>query len=437
MRKLNNVLKWIVQGQHFVNAYQAVRQNKGAAGVDGLRVEDMKTYLPKHWNGVKQSILDGSYEPQAVRSVMIPKASGGKRQLGIPTVLDRIIQQSIHQLLSPHWDKQFSKYSYGFRPNRSASDALHQSIMYINDGRHWIIDLDLKSFFDKVDHDKLMSLIAKQVGDKGLLRLIRRYLQCDMLQDDKLVIRRTGTPQGGPLSPLLSIILLHELDIELERRGHKFVRYADDCSIFVKSERSAKRVLVSISRFIEETLLLEVNQKKTTICRPLGFTILGHGFVSSYKKGDRGKYRLCISKASWRRLKEKIKLITRKTSPIPFTERIQRLNWLMRGWLHYFKEATGQEKLRYLDSWIRCRLRYCIWKSWKKPKRRIRAFIQLGVPPSWARRYGYSRMGGWAIACSPIMGTTITEVRLRQKGYIPFLEYYHQIRNEKKMKAVL
>jgi len=431
MRKLNDVLKWIVQGQHFVTAYQAVRQNKGAAGVDGLSVEDMKTYLPKHWNGVKQSILDGRYRPQAVRSVMIPKASGGNRQLGIPTVMDRIIQQSIHQLLSPHWEKQFSQYSYGFRPNRSASDALYQTTLYINEGRHWIIDLDLKSFFDKVDHDKLMGLIAKQVGDKGLLRLIRRYLQSDMLQDDKLVKRRTGTPQGGPLSPVLSNILLHELDMELQKRGHKFVRYADDCSIFLKSERSAKRVLASISRFIQEKLLLEVNQKKTTICRPLGYTLLGHGYVSSYKKGDRGKYRLCISNPSWRRLKEKIKVITRKTSPLPFTERIERLTWLMRGWLNYFKQATGHEKLKYLDSWIRCRLRYCIWKAWKKPKRRIRAFIQLGVPHSWARRYGYSRMGGWAIACSPIMGTTITEARLRQKGYIPFLEYYHQIRKRK------
>ena len=373
----------------------------------------------------------GSSKPQAVRSVMIRKASGGKRQLGIPTVMDRIIQQSIHQLLSPHWEKQFSEYSYGFRPGRSASDALRQTTTYINEGRQWIIDLDLKSFFDKVDHDKLMNLLSKEVGDKGLLCLVRKYLQCDMEQDGKLAKRRMGTPQGGPLSPLLSNILLNELDKELESRGHKFVRYADDCSIFLKSERSAKRVLSSITRFIEEELLLEVNQTKTTICRPLSFTLLGHGYVSSYKKGDRGKYRLCISKTSWRRLKEKIKVITRKTSPIPFDERIQRLNWLMRGWLHYFKQATGQEKLRYLDSWVRCRLRYCIWKSWKKPKRRIRAFIQLGVPRSWAIRYGYSRMGGWAIACSPIMGTTITESRLRQKGYIPFLEYYHQIRKRK------
>jgi len=434
MRKLNDVLKWVVQGPNFVKAYRAVRQNKGAAGVDGLRVEDMRHYLPEHWDDVKSSILQGTYQPQPVRSVMIPKASGGKRQLGIPTVLDRIIQQSIHLLLNRNWDKQFSEYSYGFRPKRSAKNALHQSTQYINEGRQWIIDLDLKSFFDRVDHDKLMVLISQQVADKGLLQLIRRYLQCDILQNGKLVKRRKGTPQGGPLSPLLSNILLNELDVELEKRGHRFVRYADDCSIFLKSKRAAERVLASITRFLENKLLLEVNRKKTSICRPLNFTLLGHGYVSSYKKGDRGKYRLCIAKSSWQRLKAKIKVITRKTSPIPFVERIERLNYLMRGWLNYFKYATGHEKLRYLDSWIRCRLRYCIWKSWKRPKRRIRAFLQLGESRSWAIRYGYSRMGGWATACSPIMGTTVTEARLRKKGYIPFVEYYHQIRKDLKRK---
>ena len=411
-----------------MNAYSRVRANKGAAGVDGIEVNDMKKYLPTHWSNIKRSILDGSYQPNAVRSVMIPKRGGGERQLGIPTVIDRIIQQSIHQLLSPLWEKKFSDRSYGFRAKRSASDALAQSTVYINSGRHWIIDLDLKSFFDKVDHDKLMHLVSKVVGDKDLLRLMRKYLQSDLQRENKLEKRRTGTPQGGPLSPLLSNILLDELDKELERRGHKFVRYADDCSIFLNSQRSAERVLASITRFVEEKLLLEVNQKKTKICRPVNFKLLGHGYVSSYKKGDRGKYRLCIAKKSWDRLREKIKVITRKTSPIPFKDRIRRLNFLMRGWLNYFKAATGQEKLKYLDAWIRCRLRYCIWKSWKKPKRRIRAFIQLGLPRFRARQYGYSRMSGWAIACSPIMGTTVTEARLRVKGYIPFLEYYHQIR---------
>jgi len=243
--------------------------------------------------------------------------------------------------------------------------------------------------------------------------------------------RLEGTPQGGPLSPLLSNILLHELDEELEKRGHAFVRYADDCSIFLKSKRAAQRVLASITRFIEEKLHLEVNQEKTSICRPIKFVLLGHGYVSSYKKGDKGKYRLCIAKKSWKRLKEKIKFITKKTRPLSLAERIKKLNEVMRGWVNYFKHATGYQKFKDLDAWIRSRLRYCIWKDWKRPKRRLRAFLQLGVEWSWAKRYAYSRMGGWAIACSPIMKTTVTEKRLRQRGYIPFLEYYLKIKYRK------
>mgnify|MGYP006277353161 CR=1 FL=1 len=238
--------------------------------------------------------------------------------------------------------------------------------------------------------------------------------------------RRAGTPQGGPLSPLLSNILLNELDKELEKRGHKFVRYADDCSIFLNSREAAERVLASITRFLENKLLLEVNSEKTSICRPSRFILRGRGFVPSYKKGDKGKYRLCIAKKSWKRLKAKIKTITCKTSPIPLEERIARLNELMRGWVHYFKNATGYQKLKNMDTWIRCRIRYCtrlpdgqVWKSWKRPKRRLRAFRQLGVG---------SQKGGWAIACSPIMSTTVTEERLRKRGYIPFLEYYLQIK---------
>ncbi|MCR9291054.1 MAG: reverse transcriptase domain-containing protein [Bacteroidetes bacterium] len=288
--------------------------------------------------------------------------------------------------------------------------------------------MDLKSFFDKVHHDKLMSLISQKIGDKTLLKLIRLYLQSGMKEGEKVTPKREGTPQGGPLSPLLSNILINELDKELEKRGHKFVRYADDCSIFLNSRRAAERVQASITRFLENKLFLEVNSEKTSICRPSKFILLGHGFVPSYKKGDRGKYRLCIAKKSWQRLKEKIKVITRKTSPIPFVERIERLNMLMKGWVNYFKHATGYQKFKDLDSWIRCRLRYCIWKQWKRPKSRLRAFRQLGVEESWARRFAHSRMEGWRIACSPIMGTTVTELRLRQRGYIPFLEYYLKIK---------
>lgn len=433
-KKSVNLMQWVVSGQSFVKAYHSVLRNKGASGIDGLGVKDLPHYLNHHWEEHKAQLLSGTYLPQAVRGVQIPKASGGIRQLGIPTVMDRLIQQSIHQVLSPIWEPVFSEYSYGFRPKRSANDALQQATKYINLGRQWIIDLDLKSFFDRVNHNKLMSLISRKVGDKILLRLIRRYLRSGMLVDGMTKTRDEGTPQGGPLSPLLSNILLNELDQELEKRGHKFVRYADDCSIFLTSRRAAQRVLQSISNFLRNKLHLEVNKQKTTICRPLTFSLLGHSYVASYKAGDRGKYRLCIAQQSWKRLKEKIKIITRKTNPVILEERIERLNRLMVGWVNYFKHATGYQKLKNLDAWIRCRLRYVIWKKWKRPKRRLRAFRQLGVEESWARRFAYSRKGGWAIACSPIMGTTVTEDRLRMRGYIPFLEYYLKIKYGKSSK---
>ncbi len=357
-------MRWVIGGPGFVRAYHAVLRNKGSAGVDGMKTEDLPRHLMFHWEDIKEELRTGSYQPQLIRGVKIPKPTGGTRQLGIPTVVDRIVQQSIHQVLSPIWEKTFSEYSYGFRPKRSAHQALFKAQEYINTGRVWIIDLDLKSFFDRVQHDYLMSLLRNRIKDKTLLQLIGKYLRSGILEDGLVKARTEGTPQGGPLSPLLSNILLHELDTELEKRGHAFVRYADDCSIFLKSKRAAERVLASTTRFIEDKLHLEVNQEKTSICRPSKFVLLGHSFVPSYKKGAKGVYRLCIAKKSWQRLKMKIKVITKKTSPIPLSERIQRLNYLMRGWVNYFQHATGYQKFRDLDAWIRCRLRYCIWKQW-------------------------------------------------------------------------
>ena len=424
-------MRWVVGGPSFVKAYNRVLRNKGTSGVDGVKTEDLPRFLMYHWEAIKEELQTGIYQPQLIRGVKIPKPNGGVRQLGIPTVMDRIVQGAIHETLSPIWEKHFSEYSYGFRPKRDALQALFKATEYINAGRTYIIDLDLKKFFDTVQHDYLMSLVRQRVKDKNLLQLIGRYLRSGLMEEGLVKARTQGTPQGGPLSPLLSNILLHELDEELQKRGHAFVRYADDCSIFLKSKSAAERVLASITRFIENKLHLEVNQDKTSICRPTRFVLLGHSFVSSYKKGAKGKYRLCIAKKSWQRLKEKIKVITKKTSPIPFEERIERLNALMRGWVNYFQHATGYQKFKDLDAWIRSRLRYCIWKQWKRPKRRLRAFLQLGVEPSWARRYAYSRMGGWAIACSPIMKMTVTEERLRLKGYIPFLEYYLKVKYQK------
>lgn len=418
----------ITSGVNFRKSALRVISNRGAAGVDGMSVESLPEHLARNRKQIKAELESGTYRPLAVRGVEIPKPNGGKRLLGIPTVTDRFVQQSIHQVLSELYEREFSDFSYGFRPQRSAQDALAKAKEYINAGYQEVIDLDMKSFFDRVNHDKLMGLLRRRISDKPLLRLIRLYLQSGMMKGKILQSRREGTPQGGPLSPLLSNILLNELDKELQKRGHRFVRYADDCSIFLRSKTAAHRVRKSITRFLNRKLLLEVNEEKTSICRPVKFVLLGHGFVPTYKKGERGKYRLCIAKKSWKRLKDKIKVITRKTSPIPFAERIEKLNELMRGWVHYFKHATGYQKLKDLDSWLRSRLRYCIWKQWKRPKRRLRAFLQLGVSPSWARRFAYSRKGGWRLSCSPVMKMTVTEERLRQRGYIPFLEYYLKVR---------
>lgn len=422
-----SLLDRILSKSNLQSAYDRVVGNRGSSGVDGVGVDALSGHLRQHWPRIAAEIRAGSYRPSAVRGVEIPKPNGGTRLLGIPTTTDRFIQQAIHQVLSPIFDKDFSPFSYGFRPGRSAHQALHRAKKYINEGYQDIIDLDLKSFFDEVNHDLLVNLLKRKVKDTVLLKLIRSFLTSGLLLGGVVGQRAKGTPQGGPLSPLLSNILLDELDKELTRRGHRFIRYADDCSIFLHSKRSAHRVLRSITCFIEEDLRLLVNKDKTTICRPVRFELLGYGFISAYRKGEKGKYDLRVSPKSIKRLKLKIKAITRKTSPIPFEERIQRLNSLMYGWLNYFKLGKMWGKLRSLDGWIRNRLRYCIWKQWKKPNRRMRAFRQLGIEAGMAYAWSRSRMGGWAIAQSPIMGVTVTEERLAKRGYKSFLKYYERL----------
>lgn len=425
---MGELLAQVLDRNNLRRAYKRVVGNGGAAGTDGVKVSDFRSHLEEVWPKVVAEIVSGQYQPAAVRGVEIPKSSGGKRLLGIPTVLDRMIQQAIHQVLSQMWEGDFSDHSYGFRPGRNAQGAVLQGLAYINEGYQEIIDLDLKSFFDRVNHDKLMTLIRGKVKGKLLLRLIRRYLQSGMMLGGVEMARDEGTPQGGPLSPLLSNILLNELDQELEKRGHRFMRYADDCSIYVRSKRAAKRVLGSITCFLTEKLRLEVNEEKTNICRPVKLTLLGYGFVSVYQKGVKGKYRLRVAPKSLKRLKLKLKGLTRKTRPFSLTERIDQINRLMKGWLHYFKYAHSYQKLKELDGWVRNRLRYCIWKHWKKPEKRRRSFIRLGVAPGQAYAWSRSRMGGWAIACSPMMRTTITINRLKQRGYLAFADYYHSIR---------
>ena len=420
------LLQQVLNPLNMAKARERVIANKGEEGVDGMKVSELTAYLREHQARIVLSIENGTYQPQAVKGVEIDKASGGKRLLGVPTVIDRTIQQAIQQVLSPLYEREFSNFSYGFRPRRSAHQCISQALTYINSGYQDIIDLDLKSFFDVVNHDLLMSILYRKVKDERLLRLIRKYLKVGMLIGGLEQQRKQGTPQGSPLSPLLSNILLNELDKELKGRGLRFVRYADDCSIFLSSKRSANRVLGKITCFIENRLKLKVNTDKTSICRPVSFHLLGYNFISTYKRGERGKYRLRVSPVAFKRMKQKVKQITRKKRPLSFEERIQELNSYMKGWLGYFRYAHMQEKLKELDVWIRSRLRYCIWKHWKKPNKRMRSYIRLGIPRDMAYAWSRSRMGGWAQACSPMMKTTVTNDRLKRRGYMEFTEYYQR-----------
>lgn len=419
-----SLLDEILSRSNMTRAYEQVVRNQGGAGTDRMQVHELKTHLQKHWIELRSEIEQGTYRPKPVLGIEIPKRSGGKRLLGIPTVTDRMIQQAIHQVLSPIWEPEFSNSSFGFRPGRNAQQAVKQAHTYINEAFQVIIDIDLQNFFDVVNQDYLMSLLHRKIDDRMVLKLIRKYLQAGILVNGLVQERSTGTPQGSPLSPLLSNIMLNELDKEMEQRGLHFVRYADDCSIYLKSKRAAWRVKRSITRFIETKLKLKVNQKKTGIRRPVSFKLLGYAFVSTFKRGEWGKYNLRVNPARFDHLKDRIRQITRKTSPMTFDERIGELNALTRGWVNYFRLATMWGKLHELDGWVRNRLRYCIWKQWKRPNRRRRAFIQLGVDPDHAFAWAYCRHGGWRIAQSPIMGTTITLARLKQRGYLSFEEVY-------------
>ena len=411
-----------------MKAYGNVVRNKGSSGVDGIGVDDLKPWLQENWIKLKDELTEGRYQPQAILGISIPKRSGGERLLGIPTTFDRMIQQAIHQELSPMLEPEFSEFSYGFRPGKNAGQAILQVQRYINEGFWYIVDIDLKSFFDEVNHDYLMNLVKCKVNDPELLRLIWRYLRSPIQIKGKLVKRRKGVPQGGPLSPLLSNIVLNELDKEMEKRGLRFVRYADDFSIFLQTARAADRVKHRITRFIETKLHLVVNRKKSAIRRPLKYEYLGFSFELTYRKGIHGYYQLVVSMESLAALKYKIKEITRKTFPASFDERIKKLNLLMRGWLNYFKHASIKGELKTMDGWVRNRLRYCIWHHWKKPRRRVKNLIRLGIPVRMAWQWARSRMGGWAISKSPILTTTITLDRLKRRGYKSFLEYYLEIR---------
>lgn len=413
------MLQQILSRDNMERAYKRVTSNKGAAGVDGVETTQLREVLNEQWPRIKTEIEEGRYKPQPVRRVEIDKPGGGTRPLGIPTTTDRLIQQAIQQVLGAVYEPDFSPHSYGFRPGKSAHDGVRQALSYINEGYTWVVDMDLKRFFDKVNHDYLMHLVSQRIFDKPLLKLIRRYLQAGVMCGGVVSPNRQGTPQGGPLSPLLSNILLDVLDKELESRGHRFVRYADDFSIYVGSRRAGRRVLASITRFIEEELKLEVNQRKSGVRKARHMELLGYSFYRG-----QGGYRLRIPAESLNRLKGKLREITRKTWSVSMSKRLKRLTAVCRGWVAYFQLADARTHLKQIDQWVRSRLRYCIWTQWKRVRTRYKALRKLGASHRNAYIWANTRKSGWHTAHSYVLTGTITNARLRKKGYNSLLDFY-------------
>jgi len=426
-KKEIRMIEQILTRKNMLQAMRKVQKNYGSAGVDHMPVTKLSELMSIGKEVLTEEILVGKYLPQAILGVKIPKGNGKMRLLGIPTVTDRLLQQAVLQIITARFEFEFSDYSYGFRPNKSMHQAVIKAQGYINEGHQYIVDIDLESFFDEVDHCYLLQLLYRKIKCQQTLGLIRKWLRSPIQIDGKLVKRRKGVPQGSPLSPLLSNVMLNELDREMERQGLQFVRYADDFSIYTKSEAEARRVGNAMFKFLRDKLKLTINRDKSGIRRPVQFIILGFGFVPTYVKGEKGKYQLVVSEKSWKKLKQKLKFITRKTTPMSFNERIRKLNEIQRGWVNNFRMASIQNKLNDLDGWLRNRLRYCIWHHWKKLDRKRKNLIRLGVDPRQAYAWSRSRMGGWAIAQSPILGTTITVDRLKSRGYISMLDIYVKI----------
>jgi RNA-directed DNA polymerase len=384
------LIERLVERGNMLEAYERVVGNRGAAGVDKMTVLDLKPWLRTHWPEVKERLLAGTYRPDAVRGVEIPKPNGGKRQLGIPTVVDRLIQQALHQMLSPIFEPVFSPNSYGFRPGRGAHDAILKAKEFQLAGKRWVVDIDLAKFFDEVNHDLLMARIAKKVKDKKILKLIRRYLQAGIMKDGVVWDRDKGTPQGGPLSPLLSNIMLDAMDKELEKRGLSFCRYADDCNIYVASQRAGERVMASVSRFIEDKLKLKVNREKSAVARPWERKFLGYSFTNQRQP------RIRVAETSIGRFKDKVKVLFREGRGRNLGRFVnETLNPLIRGWIQYYSLAETRRFAEELDGWLRRKLRCILWRQWKRPWTRLKRLIGRGLPEKTAVRSAFNKLGPW------------------------------------------
>ena len=416
----SSMLEQILDRRNIEKALEQVISNKGSGGIDGMQTDELRDYLNANYQSLRTKVLEGDYKPSPVRKVEIPKPQGGVRMLGIPTVVDRLLQQAISQGLSLKYEEQFSKHSYGFRPDKSAHQAVMQAQHYLNEGRTWVVELDLEKFFDKVNHDRLMSVLSRTVKDKPTLKLIRSYLTSGILEGGVVSQRIEGTPQGSPLSPLLSNIVLDEFDKELEKRGHAYVRYADDCSIYVRSEAAAKRVAESVIKYIEGKLLLKVNREKTKISRPNESTLLGFSFFR-----QEGWWEIRIAEKPVGRIVEKCKDITSRSNGLSEKERIWKLQSVINGWVNYFVIARAKTVMQELDQMVRVRLRVCQWKVWKKPATRVRQLMKLGVTKQKAYEWGNSRKGYCRVAHSPILQRTLNNKFIEKRGYKGFYNTYH------------
>lgn len=391
------LMEVICERENMQSALKRVKRNGGAPGVDGMTTEELSEFLKGHWPGIKEQLLEGKYQPHPVRRVEIPKPDGGQRKLGIPCVVDRLIQQAILQVLQEKWDKTFSKHSYGFRPERSAHQAITQTQTYLKSGYEWVVDIDLEKFFDRVNHDRLMSALAREIEDKRVLKLIRAFLNAGVMENGLVRPSEEGTPQGGPLSPFLSNIVLDELDRELESRGHRFVRYADDCNIYVRSERAAQRVMKSVSIFITRRLKLKVNESKSAVARPQERKFLGFSFT-----GGKDPNRRKIAPQAIEKFKEKIRQRTDRHHNASFEKRIENLSDYLDGWKGYFGFCQTPSIFRDLDSWIRRCLRRVLWKQWKGFRRRKAELMKLGIRERLAHMAAGSSKGPWgAVAKFP------------------------------------
>lgn len=406
------LLEEILMPKNLNLAYKRVKGNGGSHGVDGMTVEELLPYLKQHGKEIRQSIFEGKYKPQAVRRVEIPKPDGGVRQLGIPSVVDRVIQQAIAQELENIFEPEFSPNSYGFRRGKSAHQAIEAAREYIEEGCRWTVDLDLEKFFDRVNHDKLMSLVARKVKDKRVRKLIRKYLESGIMNNGIKVKNEEGTPQGGPMSPLLANVMLDELDKELERRGHKYCRYADDCNIYVRSRKAGERVMESITRYIEGKLKLKVNRDKSAVDRVSRRKFLGFSFYIMKGKARNFIHAKCIE-----RFKEKVRALTSRSNGRSMDWRKERLNRLICGWFNYFKLADMRRHCSDLDGWIRRRIRMCYWKQWKRIKTKHDNLVKLGQDNRKAWEYANIRKGYWNVAGCPALTLTLTNEYFDKMGF--------------------